>query len=88
METLSHILASFDIFQVIINVFPQIFSPVFHAFKGIFIMLSDVAGREFVTHPGLIAGTVIFTLLYATWSGVSRLTRKAVPASTNTGKRS
>ncbi|MEI7725450.1 MAG: hypothetical protein WCK09_10125 [Bacteroidota bacterium] len=79
METLTHILASFDIFQVIISAFPHIFIPIAHAFQGMFVMLSDVAGKLFASHPGLISGTVFFLMVYGIWSGLSKL-RQATTA--------
>ena len=88
METLNHILASFDIFQVILSAFPQIFTPILHAFTGMLNLLSDMAARGFATHPGLITGTVIFTLVYAAWSGLARLTRSMVTPRSNSGHRS
>lgn len=64
METLSHILASFDIFQVILNIFPQIFNPLAHAFEIIFGMLY-ASGREIVSaNPGLISGILLFVGTY------------------------
>ncbi len=75
METLSHILASFDIFQVILNAFPQIFMPVVHAFQGMFVMLSHLAGEQFASHPGLISGTIIFSVAYFTYIGLAKLKR-------------
>ena len=80
METLSHILASFDIFQVILNAFPQIFMPVIHAFGNMFRMFSEIAMNQFSTHPGLISGTIMFFLVYVTYSGLSKLRHSAVPA--------
>jgi hypothetical protein len=88
METLSNILASFDIFQVIISAFPQIFNPIIHAFQGIYTMIADIAGKMFESHPGLISGTVIFLLIYATYSGLSRLRRTIVSAQQSSPKRS
>ena len=75
METLSHILASFDIFQVILSAFPQIFKPLIHAFQSMFGLIGQLAGKEFSAHPGLFSGTIIFLLGYITWSGISRLKR-------------
>jgi hypothetical protein len=80
METLSNILASFDIFQVILNAFPQIFSPIVHAFQGMFSVLSDIAGKQFEAHPGLISGTLIFFLVYLTFTGLSKLRKSYVSA--------
>ena len=73
METITHILASFDIFEVLISAFPRIFIPVFHALQGMFTMLVDIAGRQFATHPGIISGTIVFLLGYLAWSGLSKL---------------
>jgi hypothetical protein len=73
METLSNILASFDIFQVIISAFPLIFLPVIHALQSMFMTVTDIAGKQFESHPGLISGTVIFLLVYASYSGFSKL---------------
>jgi len=88
METLSSILASFDIFPVIINAFPQIFVPVVHAFQGMFNLLSDLAGEQFAAHPGLISGTVFFLLVYATGSGLSKLRQTMVSARQSSPERS
>ncbi|MFZ4523036.1 MAG: hypothetical protein ACOYNC_15100 [Bacteroidales bacterium] len=78
METLSHIIASFDIFQVILNAFPGIFSPIVHAFQGMFTLFAEIAGEQFASHPGLISGTFIFLVGYITWSGLSKLRRVMV----------
>ena len=80
METLSNILASFDIFQVIISAFPHLFTPVVHAFRDIFTLLSDVAGEQFASHPGLISGTIVFLIIYVSWSGLVRLKRAFISA--------
>jgi hypothetical protein len=88
METLTHILASFDIFQVIISAFPQIFIPIAHAFQGMFVMLSDIAGKQFASHPGLISGTVFFLIVYLTWSGLSKLRSAYISARSSSRKHS
>jgi Mn2+/Fe2+ NRAMP family transporter len=80
METLTHILASFDIFQVIIGAFPRIFIPIIHAFHNMFIMFSDIASKQFESHPGIISGTVIFLFVYVIWSGLSKLRHSMVSA--------
>lgn len=79
METLSGILASFDVFKVIVNSFPQAFKPLVHAFQVIFVTLSDLALEQFRAHPGLISGTIIFLALYAGWQGITALRKKALP---------
>ena len=78
METLSNILASFDIFQVILSAFPRILNPIIHAFQGMFSMMADVAGKQFESHPGIISGTIIFFLVYITLTALSTLKRKIV----------
>lgn len=86
METLSHILASFDIFQIIIGAFPHIFIPIFHAFQSMFVMLSDVAGKQFASHPGLISGTILFLLVYLTGTGLSKLKQTIISARSTSAK--
>ena len=76
METLSHILASFDIFQVFINAIPQIFNPLVHAFQSIFHLLLHFMKNLVGAHPGLISGVVIFLLVYSSVMGIRQL-RKA-----------
>ena len=76
METLTHILASFDISQVILSAFPQILNPIIHAFQGMFGMLADVAGKLFESHPGIISGTMIFFLVYLTQIAFSTFKHK------------
>ena len=78
METLSNILASFDIFQVLLNIFPPIFTPILNAFRDIFTVLSDTAIKQFAAHPGLISGTIVFLLGYLAWTGVSKLRKSIV----------
>jgi hypothetical protein len=80
METLSGILASFDIFKVLFDAFPQVFNPLVQAFRLIFTLVTDIALEQFKTHPGLISGTVIFLIAYAAWHGVSFLRKKALRA--------
>ncbi|MCX6304579.1 MAG: hypothetical protein NT040_06405 [Bacteroidetes bacterium] len=83
METFTHILASLDIFQVIINAFPQIFNPLMHAFEGIYrVMLND--GKQlFSSHPGLFSGIFIFLLGYISVAGIQRMRRFFMPVLKN-----
>ena len=78
METLSHIIASFDIFQVILNAFPQIFNPIVQAFQGIFHQLFHLIKNIVSAHPGLIAGVVTFLLVYSGIMGIRQLKRPAI----------
>lgn len=64
METLYTILASFDIFQIFINLFPQIYLPLEHAFELIFGMVYKSAREIVVANPGLVSGILIFTGSY------------------------
>jgi hypothetical protein len=73
METLSNILASFDIFQILLNIFPPIFTPLAEAFRNIFTVLADTATKQFAAHPGLISGTIVFLLGYVAWNGIIKL---------------
>jgi len=79
METLSHIIASFDIFQVILNAFPQIFNPIVQAFQGIFLQLFHVMKPMVVAHPGIISGMVIFLLGYGAVKAIGKF--RKVPIS-------
>jgi DNA-directed RNA polymerase beta subunit len=65
METLSNILASFDIFQVFVSAFPMITEPIVHAFDQIIITLSGFYNSLFVAHPGITLGIFVLTLGYA-----------------------
>jgi hypothetical protein len=80
METLSHIIASFDIFQVIINAFPQIFNPIVHAFQGIFILLFNLVKNMVSAHPGLFSGVVIFLTGYFGAMGIKRFRKATISA--------
>ena len=77
METLSHIIASFDIFQVIINVFPNIFQPLAGAFQSIYLVMLHFVKNMVMEHPGLVSGVVIFLLTYGVYSGIRQF-RKAI----------
>jgi hypothetical protein len=65
METISNILASFDIFQVIIDAVPLITDPIVQAFEQIFITLYAYAKNLFTSHPGLALGLIVFVTGYA-----------------------
>jgi len=80
METLSHIIASFDIFQVIINAFPQMFNPIVHAFQGIFLLLFNLVKNMVSAHPGLISGIVIFLTGYFSLMGIKKFRKPAISA--------
>jgi len=75
METLSNILASFDIFQVLIPVFPMITDSIIHAFEQIFVSLSGTYKSLFVSHPGITLGIFVLTLGYASVYALSGIQR-------------
>jgi hypothetical protein len=79
METLSHILASFDIFQIFINAFPHIVNPIASAFTEIFGSLFGVAKRLVETYPGMVGGTLIFPGVYLIFTSLVNR-KKARPA--------
>ncbi len=80
METLSHILASFDIFQVIISAFPGLFAPLAHAFRDIYTVLCHSASEHFQAHPGILSAGIIFLAGYGAWSAWKRFRPVGVPA--------
>lgn len=70
METLSNILASFDVFQIFFNSFQLIADPIAHAFEQIFATLYPFFKNLFSAHPGLTFGVIVFILGYLTLSSV------------------
>jgi hypothetical protein len=79
METLSNILASFDIFQVLINAFPLITDPIIQAFEQIFTVMFSHFKNLFLAHPGLSLGLVVFATGYAGSYAVKGLQRMFTP---------
>jgi len=78
METLSNILASFDLFQLILTAFPQIFKPIINAFELIYRILFSYVENLVVVHPGLLAGFLIFFTGYMIYSRIQRLRKAAI----------
>ncbi len=78
METLYHFIASLDLFQIIINAFPQIFNPIFHAFEAIFLLLFQFMKNLVLAHPGLISGVAIFFAIYGTVIGIRQFRKPAI----------
>ncbi len=73
METLRQLLASFDIFSVILHAFPAIFNPLVHGFQSLFMLLFTSLKHLVTLNPGLISGTVFMSLIYLIVAGFSRL---------------
>ena len=76
METLTQILASFDIFQVLIAALPHLFGPLVQAFVTIWETMARLTAEQFASHPGLISGTILFLLAYSAYTAVSKLFRR------------
>jgi len=64
METLNHLIASLDIFQVLIQSFPAIVEPLSHGFQIMFIHLFTSLKNFTVMNPGLISGTIFISFVY------------------------
>ncbi len=75
METLSNILASFDIFQVILSAFPLIIDPIVHAFQQIFQTMYGYMKTLLSGHPGLTLGVIVFVTGYAGMSAFGFIRR-------------
>ncbi len=75
METISNILASFDIFQVLIAALPMITDPLLHSFHLVFNIFSEYAEKMVTSHPGLTMGVVVFLSGYVTVQFINRLRR-------------
>jgi hypothetical protein len=84
METLSNIIASFDIFQVLLQAFPKIFNPIIHSLEGLFTLLYNFVSNMISVHPGLLAGIVIFLAGYLVYNRLHRVrkpTTSSLPVS-------
>jgi len=60
METIAQIFASFDIFSVLINIFPEIFNPIADGFKSILIQMYSGFESLISLHPTIIFSILIF----------------------------
>jgi len=78
METITHFLASLDIFQVLINVFPSIFSPLLHGFHSLFILMFTSMKHLVELNPGLIGGVFFLSLGYGIFALVNKLRKVRV----------
>jgi hypothetical protein len=76
METLTQILASFDIFQVLIAAVPHLFGPLWQAFVTIWETMARLTAEQFTSHPGLISGSILFLLTYSAYTAVSKYLRR------------
>lgn len=85
METLSNILASFDIFQVLISAFPLITDPIIKSLEQVFTLLFSFFNKIILAHPGISMAILIFMAGYITVAGVEHLRRYYLPVN-RTGK--
>ena len=87
METLSQIIASFDIFQVLVSAFPRIYNPIIHAFEGMFVMLYDLLRNIILVHPGLLAGMGFFLIGYVVYYLFLKMRRSALSSTVSSQSR-
>ncbi|MCK9422934.1 MAG: hypothetical protein M0Q38_10070 [Bacteroidales bacterium] len=64
METLNHLFASLDIFQVLLKSFPAIVDPLLHGFQQLFVHLYNSLKHLVEQNPGLISGAIFIALVY------------------------
>lgn len=75
METIAHFFASLDIFQILINAFPSIFTPLINGLESLFILLFKYMKQLIESYPGLIGG-MFFTLILYTLFSLGKKLRK------------
>jgi hypothetical protein len=80
METISNILASFDIFQVLLSALPMITDPIVNALQQTFTILFNYFHKLFIAHPGLTMGVIVFTTGYITVQIAGKAKRFFTPA--------
>ncbi len=68
METIAQIFASFDIFSVLINIFPEIFNPIADGFKSILIQIYSSFESLVSLHPTIIFSVLIFLGVWGLFS--------------------
>ena len=78
METITHYLASLDIFQILINAFPSIFNPIMHGFQRLFILLFTSMKHLVELNPGLIGGVLFISTVYIIFVLVQKLRKVRV----------
>jgi hypothetical protein len=68
METIVQFFASLDIFQVLINLFPNIFKPIADTLMGIFMQLWSGLESIFGHNPSIIFGILISLGIYGLYT--------------------
>lgn len=72
METLNHLFASLDIFQVLLKSFPAIVDPLLHGFQQLFVHLFISLKHLAEQNPGLISGSIFIAIVYLGFAFVSK----------------
>jgi F420-0:gamma-glutamyl ligase-like protein len=80
METITNILASFDIFQVLLSAIPMITDPIVNALDQTFTILFDYFRKLFLAHPGLLMGVIVFTTGYLVVKLTEKIRQYLIPA--------
>jgi len=78
METLNHLIASFTIFQVLIQSFPTIVEPLYHGLQLMFAHLFTSLKNLAEMNPGLISGTIFISFVYGGFTLVQRLKKSVL----------
>lgn len=76
METITNIISSFDIFNLLVAAFPEIFNALTDALGYTYLLLADMIQGLFRSHPGLIMGTLVFLTGYMGWTALSVILRR------------
>lgn len=87
METISTILASFDIFQVLLSAFPMLTEPIGQAFDQIVSALSGFFRDFIVSHPGITLGIGALILIYTGFYALGEFRRFITVRIRTSGKR-
>jgi len=73
METIQHVIASFNIFSVLISALPSIFNPLAEGFRELFQVLFSSIKQMVTLNPGLVFGAIFMSLVYFVINFSSRL---------------
>jgi len=75
METLFQILASFDIFQVILNSIPSIVDPIVKGFESIYHQIFPSIKNLVEHYPSMTISSLILLCLYSGYSVIQWINR-------------
>lgn len=80
METIANILASFDIFPLLLHALVISFKPVADAFSQMGAAMLPYLREMVVAQPGLLSGIIVMTLIYSLYAMVKRMRVSAISA--------